>query len=332
VKPARFGIGLRADRQASEYRHLAQLAEGLGFDVVSVFADLGYEPPLRPLLEVAAATRRVSLGPACLNPYTLHPVEIAGQVAALDVASNGRAYLGLAKGAWLASIGVSQPRAVLTIREAAEVVRLLIAGDSAGYRGEIFTVEPGFRLRHDLVRNSAPLLIGGWGEGTVALAGEIADELKVGGSANALLVPVMLSRLAKGASRAGREAGSTGVVMGAVTVVDDDGAAARDRARSAVAMYFEVVAGLDPTVDVPSDLVEQIGRLLKAGDESGAGRLITDDLLDRFAFSGTPEQVARQVRDIFDAGASRVEFGAPFGLDREGGLRLLGKRVLPQFR
>jgi len=332
VKPARFGVGLRADRNISEYGRLGRLAEELGFDVVSVFADLGYQPPLQALLEVAAATDRVSLGPACLNPYTVHPVEIAGQVAALDVASNGRAYLGLAKGAWLASIGLSQPRPVQTIREAAEVVRMLLAGDSAGYRGEVFTVEPGFRLRHNLVRTSAPLLIGGWGERTVALAGEIADELKVGGSANALLVPVMLSRLAKGAARAGREAGSTGVVMGAVTVVDDDGAAARDRARSAVAMYFEVVARLDPTVAVLSGLVEQIGRLLKAGDERGAGRLITDDLLDRFAFSGTPEQVARQVRDIFDAGASRVEFGAPFGLGREGGLRLLGKRVLSQFR
>ena len=332
MKPARFGIGLRGDRQASEYRYLGRLAEELGFDVVSVFADLGYQPPLRPLLEVAAATQRVSLGPACLNPYTLHPVEIAGQVAALDVASNGRAYLGLARGAWLASIGVSQPRPVQTIREAAEVVRMIMAGDPAGYRGEIFTVEPGFRLRHALIRKSAPLLIGGWGERTVELAGEIADELKVGGSANALIVPVMLSRLAKGASRAGRNAGSTGVVIGAVTVVDDNGVAARDRARSAVAMYFEVVARLDPTVDVPDGLVEKIGQKLKAGDAPGAGRMIPDELLDRFAFSGTPDQVTRQVRDIFDAGAARVEFGAPFGLDAERGLRLLGERVLPDFR
>jgi len=332
VRPARFGIGLRGDRQGLEYRHLGQLAEELGFDVVSVFADLGYQPPLGPLLEVTAATHRVSVGPACLNPYTLHPAEIAGQVAALDIASNGRAYLGLARGAWLASIGVSQPRPVQTIREAADVVRLLMAGDLAGYRGEIFTVEPGFRLRHDVIRKRVPLLIGGWGERTVELAGEIADELKVGGSANVLLVPVMLSRLAKGASRAGRSAGRTGVVMGAVTVVDDDAPAARDRARSAVAMYFEVVASLDPTVDVPDGLVEKISRKLKAGDARGAGRMIPDELLDRFAFSGTPNQVSRQVRDIFEAGAARVEFGAPFGLDAERGLRLIGERVLPEFR
>ena len=91
MNAARFGVGLRGDRRASEYGRLGRLAEELGFDVVSVFADLGFQPPLQPLLEVAAATDRVSLGPACLNPYTMHPVEIAGQVAALDAASNGRA-------------------------------------------------------------------------------------------------------------------------------------------------------------------------------------------------------------------------------------------------
>ena len=307
--PPRFGIGLRSDRPLPEFGRLARLAEELGFDVVSVFADLGYPPPLPPLLAAAAATRRVRLGPACLNPYTTHPVEIAAQALALDTASNGRAYVGLAKGAWLASIGVAQPRPVTTVREAAEVVRGLLAG-----------------------RKPIPLLIGGWGPRMSALAGEIADELKVGGSANPALVPVMMGRLREGAAAAGRRPGSTGLVLGAVTVVDENGDAARDRARSAVAMYFEVVASLDPTLEISGDLIDRVGERLGQGDELGAGRLIPDELLDRFAFAGTPFQVARQVKDLFDAGASRVEFGSPFGLDAEQGLRLLGERVLPEFR
>ena len=307
--PPRFGIGLRSDRPLPEFGRLARLAEELGFDVVSVFADLGYPPPLQPLLAAAAATRRVRLGPACLNPYTTHPVEIAAQAATLDAASNGRSYIGLAKGAWLSSIGVAQPRPVAAVREAAGVVRGLLAG-----------------------RAPIPLLIGAWGPRMSALAGEIADELKVGGSANRDLVPLMLARLREGAATAGRRAGSTGLVLGAVTVVDEDGDAARDRARSAAAMYFEVVASLDPTLDVPDDLIEKVGARLRLRDERGAGRLLPDDLLDRFAFAGTPAQVVRQVRDIFDAGATRVEFGSPFGLDGEGGLQMLGERVLPEFR
>jgi 5,10-methylenetetrahydromethanopterin reductase len=98
-------------------------------------------------------------------------------------------------------------------------------------------------------------------------------------------------------------------VLGAVTVVDEDGTAARARATDAVQRYFEVVARLDPTLRAVPDR-------------------ITDDLLDRFAFAGTPDEVARHVDEVFAAGASRIEFGAPFGLEPEQGLRLLARHVL----
>lgn len=302
-----FGIGLQGDRALSDYGPLGRLAEELGFDVVTAFGDAGYLPPVPVLMQVAAATSRVRVGPSCLNPYTTHPVEIASQMAALDAASHGRAYLGLARGAWLDRIGVAQPRPLRAIREAAVVVDRLLGGDLGGYAGEMFSLEPGFGLRHPLPKQKVQLLVGAWGPRTVALAGEIADELKVGGSANPALVPLMRERLGR-ASR-------TNIVMGAVTVVDHDGRAAREWARAAVEMYFEVVAPFDPTL---------------AGHRRGGA--ISDELLDRFSFAGTPRSVARQVRDLLDAGVARIEFGAPFGFEAEAGLRLLGREVLPEFR
>jgi 5,10-methylenetetrahydromethanopterin reductase len=177
------------------------------------------------------------LGPACLNPFTLHPVEIAGQIAALDLTSSGRAYLGLARGAWLDKIGIDQPRPVRALREAAEIVRLLLARDPGGYHGEVFSVAPGTRLQFDVQRSRVPLLIGTWSPKTAALAGEIADEVKIGGSANPAMVRRMRELIEVGTTRAGRAAEDVGIVVGAVTVVAEDGAAARRLARSAVAMY-----------------------------------------------------------------------------------------------
>jgi 5,10-methylenetetrahydromethanopterin reductase len=299
VNQPRFGIGMRADPSPVESARLGRLAEDLGFDVVSVFGDLGDPPPMPALLAIAAATSHVTLGPACLNPYTMHPVEIAGAMAELDAASNGRAYLGLARGAWLETIGVAQPKPVRRIREAAAVVRLRLGGH-------------------------VPLLIGAWGPQTVTLAGEIAEELKVGGSANPDIVPVMRARLDAGATLTGRPAHSTGIVLGAVTVVDHDGSAARRYARTAVAKYFEVVASLDPTLILPAGLLEIVRAHLARGDAAGAGDAIPDHLLDRFCFAGTPVEVSQHVRQVLRSGASRVEFGQPFGLQRDAGLRLLG--------
>src|ERR1700761_8306039 len=75
---AEFGIAFQTDKPPGAYGPLAAAAEAHGFDVVSAFADLLYQPPLPALLEIARATSRVRLGAACFNPYTPHPYEIAG--------------------------------------------------------------------------------------------------------------------------------------------------------------------------------------------------------------------------------------------------------------
>ncbi|MEZ0076473.1 LLM class flavin-dependent oxidoreductase [Planotetraspora sp. GP83] len=329
MAPVEIGLGLQSDKRAGDYARLARRAEEQGFDVLTVFGDLMYQPPIFPLLEMAAATSRVRLGPACLNPYSMAPYEIAGQVAALDLASRGRAYLGLARGAWLGAVGIDQPRPLAAIEEAAQVVYRLLGGDAGGFEGRVFRLAPGTTLRYAVHRPDPPLLIGAWGPRGVALAGRIAGEIKIGGSANPAMVPVIRDRLRVGAEQAGRSAGEIGIVVGAVTVVDTDGAAARARARTEVAMYLAVVADLDPTVEIPADLLRRVKELTDAGRHEAAGLLIPDDLLDLFAFSGTPDQVAAQAQALIDAGVHRVEFGTPHGLTDDLGVWLLGSAVLP---
>ena len=175
-------------------------------------------------------------------------------------------------------------------------------------------------------------MLGAWGPLGLALAGELAAEVKIGGSANPALLPRARQALARGAARAGRPPAEVGLVCGAVTVVDDDGASARRLARAEVATYLPVVAALDGTADVGPDELATMQRLVRAGDHEAAGRLVPDAVLDRFAFSGTPDQVAGQVEALLQAGATRVEFGTPHGLTAARGIELLGRRVLPAVR
>ncbi|MEV7225402.1 LLM class flavin-dependent oxidoreductase [Polymorphospora sp. NPDC051019] len=332
MAPVEIGLGLQSDKRAGDYARLARRAEEDGFDVLTVFGDLMYQPPIFPLLEMAAATTRVRLGTACLNPYSMAPYEIAGQVAALDLASHGRAYLGLARGTWLGAVGIDQPRPLAALEEAAQVVYRLLGGDTTGFEGRVFRLAPGTALRYAVHRPDPPLLLGAWGPRGAALAGRIAVEIKVGGSANPAMVSVIRDRVRTGAEAAGRSVDDVGIVLGAVTVVDTDGAAARAKARTEVAMYLAVVADLDPTVEIPADLLARVKELVDAGADTEAGRLIPDDLLDLFAFSGTPEQVAAQAQTLIDAGVRRVEFGTPHGLTDDRGVALLGSAVLPLLR
>jgi 5,10-methylenetetrahydromethanopterin reductase len=267
--------------------------------VISVFHDLFFQPAIFPLLAIARVTERVRLGPAALNAQTLHPVEIAGQVAALDLASSGRAYLGLVTGSWLDQLGLDERRPLTRLREAVEIVRRLLAGDRSGFAGERFTLAPGAGLAYEPLRREVPLLIGTWRPHAASYAREVADEVKIGGCANPDMVRLMRSWL-------GDDGPS--IVVGAVTVVDEDGARAREHARAQVQMYLEVVADLDPTLE------------LRDGEPAP---------LEKFALAGTPEQVAEQALALYAAGAHRVDFGTPQGLTTRGGVDLLCDRVLP---
>ncbi|WP_029136352.1 LLM class flavin-dependent oxidoreductase [Nakamurella lactea] len=325
-------LGLQTDKKAADYVRLGVLAEALGFDGISVFHDLGFQPALFPLLEIARATSRLRLGPACLNPFLLHPIEIAGQAAALDLASGGRAYVGLVRGAWLERVGVVADRPLLRLTEAVEVVQRLLRGDDSAYQGEIFSLTEGTRLLYPRERDRVDILLGTWGPRGLALAGRCADEVKLGGCANPEMVAHVRSVLDAACDAAGRPRSSVGIVAGAVTVVDEDGAAARRRARTEVAMYLDVVARLDVTVTVPESVLGPLRQALSRGDAEAAGRLIPDAVMDRFSFAGDPATVAEHAAQLFAAGATRVEFGTPHGRTDEYGVELIGKQVLPALR
>ncbi len=325
-----FGIAFQSDKSPADYRGLAEAVDRYPFDVVSVYNDLLYQPALGALLWMAPALHHARLGPAALNPYTVHPLEIAGQAALLDLATCGRAYVGLARGAWLDRVGVAQPQPLRTLREAVQLVRHLLARRSEAFTGDVFRHPANALLQYTPARPVVPITLGTWGPKTARMAGELVDEIKIGGSANPSMVGVLRPATAEGSRQVGRREDAVGICLGAVTVVDADRAAARARARREVALYLPVVAGLDPATDP-----EWLARLKAATathDVDSVVRNISDDALDRFAFAGDATDLIRQVDALERAGAARVEFGTPLGANPLAAIQVLGEQVLPAFR
>ena len=124
------------------------------------------------------------------------------------------------------------------MEETAEVVRRLFAGDRSGFVGDHFTLAPDTGFGYTPQRDRIPLTIGTWKPRMAALAGRIADEVKIGGCANPDMVRLMREWIGND---------DVGIVVGAVTVVDEDGDRARAYAQREVAMYLEVVGANDPT-------------------------------------------------------------------------------------
>ena len=328
----RVSIAFQTDKPLGAYGPLAAQVEAYGFHGVTVYNDLLYQPAWLPLLEMARATSRVQVSVAAVNPFTCHPVNMAGNIALIDEASQGRAVLGIARGSWLDFLGLDPPRPVTALREALACVRHLLRRSPEPLPGRFFPLAGGDSLRWPVLRSEIPFLLGSWGERTIRACIEHVAEVKVGGSANPDVAPHFRRLIDQAAARAGRTGEEIGIVLGAVTVVDEDRAAARALARREVALYLPIVAQLDPTVSVEPERLARLQEAAGRYDFQAAAGLISDPLLDRFAFAGTPQEVADQAAALFAAGVSRVEFGTPHGLSTAQGLRLLGQEVLPRLR
>ena len=241
-------------------------------------------------------------------------------------------FMGLVSGAWMDQLGL-KAATVEQMKEAVISSRYLFGKQTVGHEGKYFPIKRGFVLGYETPKD-IPILLGAYGPKLTALAGEMADEVKVGGSSNPALVPIIRDRIAVGANRVGRKLGDVKIAFGSVSMVDPDGKKALEAARKKAVVYINVIGDKDPTVvrDYPQEIVE-IKDAMALGDVERAVRSLPDALTRRFTLAGTPQEVIKQSEDLFNAGVDRIEFGTPHGVtDEMTGINLLVEKVFPHFR
>lgn len=331
TKKHELSIAFQTDKRAQEYIDLAKLVNAYMFDAVTVYCDVPYHPSYPPLILMAQHIQHARVGTAAVQPSRMHPLDIAAQAALLDDVAAGGTYIGIARGAWLADHGVTEiSPPIQAIREGVEIIKLMLSGEFAGYQGQVYQIADHVRAPYPLPERKIPILIGTWGKKLAAVAGELADEVKIGGSANPDLIPVIADYIAVGEEKVGRENGTVGIVIGAVSVIDEDREQARLMARKAVSLYMPIVSKLDPTVDIDPELMQRVQQYVNDGDSDAAAQLIPDDILEQFAFAGNANDIVRQCERLFDAGAHRIELGTPHGVNESAtGIHIIGKQVIP---
>lgn len=293
----RLGLSVSGRRPVPEVVQLAVVAEREGIDEVWLTEDYLERGACTVAAAVATATSRVRVGIGTVNPWTRHPALLAMEVAALDELSAGRAVLGLGASnkVWMEDqLGIPFERPLARLREAVEVVRGLLAGGRVDHDGEGWTVHAG--LAFAPTRPDVPVVLGVKGRRALALADEIADGVLLSVLSSAPYVRWVRSGFRRP------------VPLSAYVVFacDDDGAVARDRVRPGVAAYLGLhgdhditrQAGLDP---------ELAGRF-REGWLAGSPRvdLVDDDLLQRFAVAGTPDDCMAGLGELAAAGVDTV--------------------------
>ncbi|HZM63910.1 MAG TPA: LLM class flavin-dependent oxidoreductase [Candidatus Saccharimonadales bacterium] len=296
----KVGLGLPGISVA-DVRASAEAAASYGFDSFSVYGDLGDLPPYSVLhanADVLTNSTIPHIGPLGVPVGMQHAEVIAASAMALEEQLPGQSSIGLVKGAFLDQIG--QRPATLSQME-----------------GAILYIRDRFKLGAE---KAPPIYIGGFGPKTLAMAGRLGVAgVKLGGSAN--------PDLAKQARQLINNP-NVEIILGAVSVIDEDRTAARALARTEVAKYLDVVGPLDSTLstDEKAALDIFIARF-RSGDPDAADS-ITDGLLDKFALAGTPED-ALNALDRMQGVVDRFEFGTPQGLrSRPEAIHFIGQTIV----
>ncbi len=253
----------------------------------------------------AARTERLEFGPLVTNPYSRHPVVLAGAVATLSEASDGRAFLGLGVGAGLEQFGIDYPRPVRTLREAVRICRGLWSGEEVTFAGEVFSAD---RARLKNVPATTPaLVLGSRSPGVMRLAGELADRVLIGARYwSAAQAGEYRGWLAEGAARVGRPPGDLEISPRLTVCISDDGELARRSVKRYVAHYLSILR--PPDLGLPPGLIGKIDEALGEArgwyfdhdrhDPPALFDLIDDDLVERFAVAGTPAECVDQIRRV----------------------------------
>jgi 5,10-methylenetetrahydromethanopterin reductase len=310
---------------------LARLAEEAGFDRLGI-SDVVFWHDCYVLMGlISQHTSRIHLGPMVTNPYSRHPAVLAGIMAALQDASEGRMFLGIGVGAGLEQVGISYPRPVATLREAITVIGALLRGETVSFQGDTVTVDAA-RMVGPVA--PVPISIGTRSPQVMRLAGELADIALVGArSIDTGIAAAYRGWLAEGAARVGRSVDDIDVAPRLTLCISADGHRARSSMKRYAAHYVALIRPADLRErdggrwlgEVEAALARSRGWYFDHDriDDPEIDRLIDDDIVRRFAIAGTPEECVELTRAVLDLGFTSASFNlaAPRSESMYAGLR-----------
>lgn len=301
---ARIGIGILGDITPPESVECVQLAERLGYE--SAWMAEGRAGDQFSILTSAdLKTERIKLGTSISSVFVRSAPTIAMAAATVDYFSNGRLLLGLGSDHRVQvgpMHGLEYGKPMQRLREAIDIIRILLGNGVVSYQGEVFNIEQ-YDLWFQPLRPEIPIYVAGVRSKMLQVCGEIGQ--------GAIMTWCALNRVAParedvrlGAQRAGRLLGDVDIATMIPTMVSTDRKVARSRMRARVAYYACVIPRYGRLM-VDAGFGEEVAAINKAwydGDHDRAASLVSDGLMDEFTLAGNPDECRARIEQFRQAG------------------------------
>ena len=305
----------------------ARAAEAMGFDAMWT-AETGHDA-FFPLVLAAEHTERVKLGTSIAVAFPRSPMVHAMNAWDLQALSGGRFILGLGtqvKAHNERRFGVKWEAPVPRLREMIHFIRAAWDSFQNGTRPRFegkyynFTLMTPFFSGGPIEHPNIPIYIAGVNEHMCRLAGEICDGFHVHPFHSLeYLRGAIMPNVAAGAAKAGRDPKDCKLSTSAFVIIGDtekEREGLKGLVKQQISFYASTPA-YRPVLEMHGwgDLQEKLNEMTRRGDWTGMASLISDEMLDAFATTGTWSEIAGKLKDKYGGILDRLGFYVPF---REG--------------
>jgi probable F420-dependent oxidoreductase len=324
-----FGFTIKAEHSIERTIALTRQAEAAGFSYGWIWDNHVLWREVYPLLTLmATSTKTMRLGACVTNPTTRDPSVTASVLATLEEVSGGRMDLGMGRGDGAVRILGKPPTTLKTMEEAVRVIRDLVEGRTTEYK--VAQLDLTWTGRWKL-----PVWVAGYGPMVLAMTGRVADGLILQ-LADPDLIRWMTGFVHEAAVKAGRDPDSIQVQAAAPAHIGPT-----DEVRELVRWFPAMVA--NHVVDLvnkypPEELPETLTAYTRdregydyrhhAQVGSTNADYIEDEVVDRFAIIGPPEEHVRRLLELHEAGVRQFNLYLMSG-DEEAQLEHYGSTVIP---
>lgn len=309
----------------------ARAVEELGFAGLWT-AETGHDPYL-PVALAAEHTSRIQLGTSIAVAFPRSPMVHAMTAWDLAQQSGGRFILGLGtqvRGHNKRRFGVNWSKPGPQLREMITMIRAVWDcfqnGTPPSFKGEYyeFTLMTPFFNGGPIDHPDIPIYIAGVNPYICRLAGESCDGFHVHPLHSVEYVENCVKPwIAEGAAKAGRDPAEVKLASTCFAIVGDteeEQEALRGMVRSQISFYASTPA-YKPVLSEHGwdDVAPMLTKKSREGDWAGMADLITDEMLDVFAVTGTWDEIADKMKQRYEGVLDRIGFYIPFqpGKDEE---------------
>jgi probable F420-dependent oxidoreductase len=302
----------------------ARTAEALGFDGLWT-AETQHDAFL-PLVLAAEHTRRIQLGTAIAVAFARSPTELAYTAWDLQSLSQGRFILGLGtqvKAHIERRFGMPWDSPTARLREMILGMRALWntwqTGAKLNFRGEFYklTLMAPFFNPGPIEHPHIPIFIAGVNKGLCQLAGELCEGFHVHPfHSTRYLREVTLPNIALGLEKSGRTRADI-QLSSSIFVITGQTPAEVETARQAVRAQIAFYASTPSYHAVMEthgwlDTAERLGMMAARQQWSDMAALIDDEMLEAFAVTGAPDELAGLIQRRYAGLLDRINYYVPF--------------------